>query len=75
MEEPIFNGFDLKLPVAQCLGNCFDDVLLSVATMGNPIVEPVFLGESKVKAAKTTLKRQITRDERSYSDLIGVKQM
>ena len=33
-----------------------------------------FLSENKVKAAKTTLKRQITRGERSYSDLIGVKQ-
>ncbi len=33
-----------------------------------------FLSEGKVKAAKTTLKRQITRGERSYSDLTGVKQ-
>lgn len=28
--------------------------------------------EGKVKAAKTVMKRQITRGERSYSDLIGV---
>lgn len=34
-----------------------------------------FLCEGKVKAAKNTLKRQITRGERSYSDLIGVNQM
>lgn len=30
------------------------------------------LKEGKVKAAKTVMKRQITRGERSYSDLIGV---
>ncbi|WP_171180787.1 GntR family transcriptional regulator [Ruegeria sp. HKCCD8929] len=34
-----------------------------------------FLCEGKVKAAKNTLKRQITRGERSYSDLVGVNQM
>lgn len=34
-----------------------------------------FLGDGKVKAAKNTLKRQITRGERSYSDLIGVNKM
>ena len=32
------------------------------------------LSEGKVKAAKNTLKRQITRGERSYSDLVGVNQ-
>lgn len=32
------------------------------------------LREGKVKAAKTVLKRQITRGERSYSDLIGVRE-
>ena len=33
------------------------------------------LNEGKVKAAKTVLKRQITRGERSYADLIGMAQM
>ena len=32
------------------------------------------LDEGKVKAATNTLKRQITRGERSYSDLVGLKQ-
>ncbi|SLN66798.1 GntR family transcriptional regulator [Ruegeria meonggei] len=32
------------------------------------------LSVGKVKAAKNTLKRQITRGERSYSDLVGVEQ-
>ncbi len=32
------------------------------------------LREGKIKAAKTVLKRQITRGERSYSDLIGVRE-
>lgn len=32
------------------------------------------LREGKAKAAKNTLKRQITRGERSYSDLVGVNQ-
>ncbi|MCP4886310.1 MAG: GntR family transcriptional regulator [Planctomycetaceae bacterium] len=32
------------------------------------------LQEGKVKAAKTVLKRQITRGERSYSDFLGVEQ-
>ncbi|WP_170347552.1 GntR family transcriptional regulator [Ruegeria atlantica] len=32
------------------------------------------LGEGKLKAATNTLKRQITRGERSYSDLVGVNQ-
>jgi DNA-binding GntR family transcriptional regulator len=31
------------------------------------------LSEGKVKSAKNILKRQITRGERSYSDLIGIK--
>lgn len=33
------------------------------------------LREGKVKAANTVLKRQITRGERSYSDLIGLPQL
>ena len=33
------------------------------------------LSEGKVKAANTVLKRQITRGERSYSDLIGLAHM
>lgn len=34
----------------------------------------MYLREGKIKAAKTVLKRQITRGERSYSDLIGVRE-
>lgn len=34
-----------------------------------------YLNEGKTSAAKKVLKRQITRGERSYSDLIGVEQV